>query len=46
MPLSAIGDAASLRDVVAQVESIRPHAAISSVLGIAPRTTGARPRSS
>jgi ribulose-bisphosphate carboxylase large chain len=41
MPLAAIGDAAILRDVVATVESIRPHAGhFEVVLGIAPSTTG------
>jgi ribulose-bisphosphate carboxylase large chain len=41
MPLAAIGDAAVLRDVVARVESIRPHAGdFEVVLGIASATTG------
>ena len=41
MPLSAIGDEAILRDVVAKVESIRPHGdAFDVVLGIAASTTG------
>jgi ribulose-bisphosphate carboxylase large chain len=41
MPLAAIGDAAVLRDVVARVESLRPHAgAFEVVLGIACATTG------
>jgi ribulose-bisphosphate carboxylase large chain len=41
MPLSAIADEAILRDVVAKVESIRPHAGeFDVVLGIAPATTG------
>jgi ribulose-bisphosphate carboxylase large chain len=41
MPLSAIDDPAILRDVVATVESIRPHAGeFDVVLGIAPSTTG------
>jgi ribulose-bisphosphate carboxylase large chain len=41
MPLSAIGDEAVLRDVVATVEEIRPNADdFDVVLGIAPSTTG------
>jgi ribulose-bisphosphate carboxylase large chain len=41
MPLSAIGDEAILRDVVAKVESIRAQAGeFEVVLGIAPGTTG------
>ncbi len=41
MPLAAIGDEAILRDVVAKVETIRPHAGeFEVVLGIAPATTG------
>jgi ribulose-bisphosphate carboxylase large chain len=41
MPVSAIGDADIVRDVVATVESIRPHAGeFEVVLGIAPSTTG------
>jgi ribulose-bisphosphate carboxylase large chain len=41
MPLAAIGDDAVLREVVATVESIRPHAGdFEVVLGIAPSTTG------
>src|SRR5260221_10184728 len=41
MPISAIGDADIVRDVVATVESIKPHAGdFEVVLGIAPATTG------
>jgi ribulose-bisphosphate carboxylase large chain len=41
MPLAAIGDDSVLRDVVARVDSIRPHAGeFEVVLGIAPATTG------
>lgn len=41
MPPGAIGDETVLRDVVARVESIRPHAGdFEVVLGIAPATTG------
>jgi ribulose-bisphosphate carboxylase large chain len=41
MPISAIGDARVLEEVVATVESIRPHAGeFDVVLGIAPATTG------
>ena len=41
MPVSAIGDARVLEEVVATVESIRPHAGeFDVVLGIAPATTG------
>src|ERR1700682_353463 len=41
MPLAAIGDARVLKEVVATVESIRPHAGeFEVVIGIAPATTG------
>ncbi|HEX5130055.1 MAG TPA: RuBisCO large subunit C-terminal-like domain-containing protein, partial [Usitatibacter sp.] len=41
MPVSAIQDERILNDIVARVESIRPHAAqFEVVLGIAPATTG------
>jgi len=41
MPIAAIGDEQVLREVVATVESIRPHAGyFDVVLGIAPATTG------
>ena len=41
MPLAAIGNEHVLREVVARVESIRPHAGeFEVVLGIAPSTTG------
>jgi ribulose-bisphosphate carboxylase large chain len=41
MPLGAIGDERVLREVVATVESIRPHAGyFDVVIGIAPATTG------
>ena len=41
MPVSAIHDAKILKDIVATVESIRPHAGeFDVVLGIAPATTG------
>src|SRR5258708_38416454 len=41
MPVAAIRDERVLRDVVARVESIRPHAGdFEVVLGIAPATTG------
>jgi ribulose-bisphosphate carboxylase large chain len=41
MPLGAIGDERVLKEVVATVESIRPHAGeFDVVLGIAPATTG------
>src|SRR5258706_16281429 len=41
MPLSAIGDERILKEVVATVEQIRPHAGeFDVVLGIAPATTG------
>ena len=41
MPLQAIGEETVLRDVVARVEAIRPHAGHFEVdLGIAPATTG------
>lgn len=41
MPLAAVGDARVLEEVVATVESIRPHAGhFDVVLGIAPSTTG------
>ncbi|HEX4782438.1 MAG TPA: RuBisCO large subunit C-terminal-like domain-containing protein [Usitatibacter sp.] len=44
MPLSAIGDERVLEEVVATVESIRPHAGyFDVVLGIAPSTTGPEP---
>jgi ribulose-bisphosphate carboxylase large chain len=41
MPLAAIGDERVLKEVVASVEAIRPHAGeFDVVLGIAPATTG------
>jgi ribulose-bisphosphate carboxylase large chain len=41
MPLAAIGDERVLKEVVATVESIRPHAGhFDVVLGLAPATTG------
>src|SRR5258708_12839705 len=41
MPVAAIRDERVLREVVARVESIRPHAGdFEAVLGIAPATTG------
>ena len=41
MPIAAIGDERVLKEVVATVESIRPHAGyFDVVLGIAPATTG------
>src|SRR5258708_3636807 len=41
MPIAAIGDEQVLREVVATVESIKPHAGyFDVVLGIAPATTG------
>lgn len=41
MPIAAIGDERVLREVVATVEEIRPHAGeFDVVLGIAPATTG------
>ena len=41
MPLAAIGDERVLREIVARVESIKPHAGdFEVVLGIAPATTG------
>ena len=41
MPVAAIGDERVLREVVATVESIKPHAGyFDVVLGIAPATTG------
>ena len=41
MPVAAIGDERVLKEVVATVESIRPHAGyFDVVLGIAPATTG------
>ena len=41
MPLAAIGDERVLKEIVATVESIRPHAGhFDVVLGIAPSTTG------
>jgi len=44
MPLAAIGDERVLDEVVASVESIRPHAGcFDVVLGIAPSTTGGEP---
>jgi len=44
MPLAAIGDERVLREVVASVESIRPHAGyFDVVLGIAASTTGHEP---
>jgi len=44
MPVSAIGDERVLQEVVATVESIRPHAGyFDVVLGIAPPTTGPEP---
>ena len=44
MPLQAIGDDRVLKEIVASVESIRPHAGyFDVVLGIAPSTTGPEP---
>ena len=44
MPVAAIGDDRVLEEVVATVESIRPHAGyFDVVLGIAPSTTGEEP---
>ena len=44
MPVAAIGDDRVLEEVVATVESIRPHAGyFDVVLGIAQSTTGAEP---
>ena len=41
MPLAAIGDERVLKEIVARVESIKPHAGdFEVVLGIAPATTG------
>src|SRR4030095_14890439 len=41
MPVSAVGDQRVLDEIVARVESIRPHAGeFEVVLGIAPATTG------
>jgi len=41
MPISAIGDERVLKEIVATVESIRPHAGdFEVVLGFAPQTTG------
>ena len=41
MPLAAIGDERVLKEIVATVESIRPHAGeFDVVIGIAPSTTG------
>jgi ribulose-bisphosphate carboxylase large chain len=44
MPVAAITDARVLSDIVARIESIRPHAdAFDVVLGLSPATTGNEP---